>query len=205
MIEQKLKAYFKIQEEEFQKTFKNSLKEISYDDANDEYMTELSHPSLNYDKVVVKYDALNNKNSSKSIDGLFIENNRKVFVEFKNGRLISDKQVNKNKILKIKKKIKDSNLILCDMLGEKEDFIKTNIDFVLVYSEIKNPKGSEHSDDNVDFNPSSWREKIGRRFLGLGKKELIRFGLGEYEGNVYKKVHTYTITEFEEFIIMDKL
>lgn len=189
-----------MREEEFELELVNSLKEISYDDRNKEYMTELSDRTIHFDKVSDQYAILKGKNNLKSIDGLYTEGFSKIFIEFKNGRIVSGNEVNKNKLKKIEGKILSSETILCDMIGEEQEYMKDNIDFILVYSEEKNKDYKK--EEVVKISPSL--EKLSIGFLKLGKKEFIKFGLEKYKGSHFKEVHTYTKEEFEGYMKKQK-
>lgn len=119
-----MSKFLGMREEEFELELVNSLKEISYDDRNKEYMTELSDRTVHFDKVSNQYAILKGKNNLKSIDGLYTEGFSKIFIEFKNGRIVSGNEVNKNKLEKIEGKILSSETILCDMIGEEQEYMK---------------------------------------------------------------------------------
>ena len=36
--------------------------------------------------------------------------------------------------------------------------------------------------------------------MDLGGKELVRFGMSRYDGVYFRKVHTYNVEKFEEYI-----
>ena len=76
---------------------KETIKEISKDSKNDEYMSESEYEIYNFDKVKSQYlKELKVHNECKSVDGLMIlGKDKRYFLEFKNGRLEGEKKMKK--------------------------------------------------------------------------------------------------------------
>lgn len=164
----------------------STLRKTSYDDDNSEYMTELEVPVIDFDNVKEQYlQSIGCQDESlTSVDALFSKANCNVFIEFKNGSL-AKKEVR----LGIYSKIQDSLLMLCDITDNHISNLRKCLDFVLVYNEAKNPSKSN-------------KEKyyINDRLMKLGGEEFVRFGMSRYAGVYFRKVHTYQVEKFEEYI-----
>lgn len=176
---------------------RNTLKNISYDKAHDEYMVESSVIAIDFDEVVKEYKGERQLYQiPKSNDALvFEEGGRIFFVEFKNGAMKS--QVDSCKI-----KIYDSNLILMDLTGISVEDLRKSVEYVLVYNEKKGEAFIESEKNKacgkISTSPSLTR--IGQIFSGYGKSEFVLFGLKKFQNYCFKAVHTYTVREFEEYL-----
>lgn len=196
-----------------------SLKELSYDSFNSEYMTESEITAIDFDKVKDSY-IINNLESvnpnPKSNDALYISDNKTwTFIEFKNG--IIDDKVN----FELNKKIYDSLSILFDI-----DFTNSNIEFIncisftrknmnymLVYNKEKNKSinttnhkaGEKRQKNKVSLQNSESRDYLGKSISRRAGREFIKFGLDQFKGYFFNEVFTYTKEEFEnEFVKMHK-
>lgn len=162
---------------------KSTLKETSYDDANDVFMTESEFEVIDFDDVKEQY--LLSKNSRieelKSADALLNCDQRIVFVEFKNGSMNREKQG-------IREKMKDSMFILADLLSCTIDYIRDNVTFVIIYNKRKNPRTSQSMDKFADI--------VSR----LGHDRICRFGFDGYRNLYFKKIITYNDEQFNEDI-----
>lgn len=160
---------------------RETLKECSFDETNNIYMTESKKIAVNFDKVKRKY--LNNMSLSEenatSVDAIIQNNENDIFIEFKNGKMKGEKR-------NVKDKIRDSLLILFDLTKENISYSRKNIIFILVYNQSKNPLDS--------------RQKINQHFSSKAGAEVIRFDLEKYQTLFFKEVHTYTEKEFEKYI-----
>ena len=179
----------------------DTLKNISYDNINDEYITNSQKVAIDFDKVKNLYNNKNNNSFElKSNDALYIvKNNIYYFIEFKN----VDLKDYKNKLsYTIKKdlqlKIYDSWFILSDIeyldgkkyISNMFSLSKNCIVYILVYNSKKNGKLIIHE-----------------RFLNNGKQnlnghksrkiDLELFGLAKFEKFLLKEVHIYDENEFE--------
>lgn len=123
----------KVDEYEILRNNLSTLKETSIDNSGDqpEYMTDCIKEVVNFDKMKRSYmNALGkSEDLASSVDSFLIENNN-YLIEFKNGDIRKDKP-------QIVSKVKDSLLILNDILKRQiSESRKTDI-FVLVYNKDK--------------------------------------------------------------------
>ena len=179
----------------------DTLKNISYDNINDEYITNSQKVAIDFDKVKNLYNNKNNNSFElKSNDALYIvKNNIYYFIEFKNGDLKDYKNKLSYTIKKdLQLKIYDSWFILSDIeyldgkkyISNMFSLSKNCIVYILVYNSKKNGKLIIHE-----------------RFLNNGKQnlnghksrkiDLELFGLAKFEKFLVKEVHIYDENEFE--------
>ena len=154
----------------------SSLKDTSKD--KKEYMT-------NSEKIkVINFDNLSKKGYSKMLrlkgqsfpfktnDALYldVENNKFIFIEFKNGSF----------------SVNEKNF--------KEKELREITDYILVYNKEKNP----HIFSAVDM--GNYIVNLGtlNNKKITNPKEGISFGLEKFKGYCFKNVHTYSKEEFEE-------
>lgn len=179
----------------------SSLKDTSKD--NEEYMT-------NSEKIkVINFDNLSKKGYSKMLrlkgqsfpfktnDALYldVENNKFIFIEFKNGSFSANEKNFKEKELpQLELKIIGSVYILQEITGKSFKELREITDYILVYNKEKNP----HIFSAVD---------MGNYIVNLGTlnnkkitnpKEGISFGLEKFKGYCFQNVNTYSKEEFEE-------
>jgi hypothetical protein len=179
----------------------SSLKDTSKD--NEEYMT-------NSEKIkVINFDNLSKKGYSKMLrlkgqsfpfktnDALYldVENNKFIFIEFKNGSFSANEKNFKEKELpQLELKIIGSMYILQEITGKSFKELREITDYILVYNKEKNP----HVFSAVD---------MGNYIANLGTlnnkkitnpKEGISFGLEKFKGYCFQNVNTYSKEEFEE-------
>jgi hypothetical protein len=172
------------------------LKELSKDDHGDgnvQYMTDSLIGAVDFDIVKRKYaNKLGlTEEVATSVDALLQVSNGVVFVEFKNGKM---------KNTSITNKIKDSLLIFCDIIGETIKSTRDTIDFVLVYNEEKNWRARQDVQKGKS-KEEKHRSMIGKHYMKKANKELILFGLEKYKTLYFREVHTYTESEFENFLL----
>lgn len=155
-----------------------TLKEISFDKANQEYMTHSSLIAVDFDRVAINYEKRWKLicNRPASVDALYFDQDYQFFIEFKNGNIT-------NEVKKVKQKIRDSILMFCDITNTNMAYTRKNITFILVYNEDK---------------PS--RTHIKNHFSKKAMEPLVRFGLGVYAGSHFSQVYTLTKNEFNQFI-----
>ena len=178
----------------------SSLKDTSKD--NEEYMT-------NSEKIkVINFDNLSKKGYGKMLrlkgqsfpfktnDALYldVENNKFIFIEFKNGSFSANEKKFKEKELpQLELKIIGSMYILQEITRKSFEELREITDYILVYNKEKNP----HIFSAVD---------MGNYIVNLGTlnnkkitnpKEGISFGLEKFKGYCFKNVHTYSKEEFE--------
>ena len=179
----------------------SSLKDTSKD--KKEYMT-------NSEKIkVINFDNLSKKGYSKMLrlkgqsfpfktnDALYldVENNKFIFIEFKNGSFsVNEKNFKEKELPQLELKIIGSMYILQEITGKSFKELREITDYILVYNKEKNP----HIFSTVD---------MGNYIVNLGTlnnkkirnlKEGISFGLEKFKGYCFKNVHTYSKEEFEE-------
>ena len=179
----------------------SSLKDTSKD--KKEYMT-------NSEKIkVINFDNLSKKGYSKMLrlkgqsfpfktnDALYldVENNKFIFIEFKNGSFsVNEKNFKEKELPQLELKIIGSMYILQEITGKSFKELREITDYILVYNKEKNP----HIFSAVD---------MGNYIVNLGTlnnkkirnlKEGISFGLEKFKGYCFKNVHTYLKEEFEE-------
>ncbi len=165
----------------------SNLKETSKDDhgEGETYMTYCEYPAVNFDKVKDEYiTGLHISENPRSNDALLITpDNKSFFIEFKNGYM------DNKKIFDVKGKIYESLPILTDIIGKGISYTRNELGYILVYNGVKN-------DPSID---------IKKHIAGKAKAELIRFDLERFKNFFFKDVHTYTETEFEEFLVKNHI
>ena len=178
----------------------SSLKKTSLDnrDGHKKYMTESELTAVCFDDVKDEYvELLGMSEIPKSNDALFDEGNGTlVFVEFKSGHIDSQKQ------FAIRKKIYDSTLIFTDITSTGISYMREQMKYILVYNDAanKNADGRILPCQRESVQTSEADDKIAKIFSNYGGREYIGFGLGIFQNYCFKEVHTYTQTEFEEYL-----
>lgn len=174
----------------------STLKEVSKDDSNDEFMTNSLVQVVNFDSAKSRYvENLETKlnDTPASVDALHCDpSGISTFIEFKNGNLDGARY------REIHRKVRDSLLLLGDIAKLHIGDTRTNMDFILLYNEQKNPVSIDEENSATRVQESSSRVKIAKHFARKGKSEHIRFGLQTFKGYCFRRVHTYTVQEFEE-------
>lgn len=164
--------------------FKTTLKETSKDDSdinNVVYMTDSDLLVTNFDAVKTEYT--NNlglsENYAASVDALIQLEDTIYFIEFKNGNM--KPEVKRN----VRDKVRDSLLIYNDIEDSTIADNRTSVVFILVYNENKNKNKS-----GIVVNP----------VMKLANEEIILFGMEKFKNLYFKEVHTYTESQFEDFL-----
>ena len=161
-----------------------TLKQTSYDDAKNEYMTESEYPVIDFDAVKEAY--LLNKGAKieelKSADALVNCAQKIVFIEFKNGSMKNEKKG-------VKEKMKDSMFILVDLLDSTIEYVRSNVAFVVVYNKEKNPRSSPSMDIFSDI------------VSKLGHDRICRFGFDNYRKLYFNNIITYNYEQFNKDIM----
>ena len=174
------------------KKFPDTLKNTSKDKnkhSDDKYMTMCETMVVNFD--IFKNEFVKNlklQTPPRSCDALYMTKNNELFmIEFKNGII----QALKN--YKIKTKIYESLLILCEKIFQTIEYTRNNLSFILVYNEnVKH--GQEQYEDTGKY-------KIIKHLNDKADEQIIRFGLTHFKKLYFKEVYTYTKAEFEsEFV-----
>lgn len=172
----------------------DTLKEMSKDTSQGQprYMTERMEKAVNFDLVKRAYTnalALSEETAS-SCDSLALLPTGPVLIEFKNGKVSS---------AKVKTKIRDSLLIYGGITGQSIANTRTEMEFVLVYNEQKNPDRERSvSTPTLDDAPS--RVTIAAHLANRAHTEHIRFDLERFQKLYFVAVHTYTPEEFEKYL-----
>ncbi len=182
-----------------------TLEVTSYDETNNEYVSNSQIQVINFDKLKESY--IHNLPTQKptsfpsSCDALLERNGIWYFIEFKNG------SINPNKPHPIERKIYDSVAILLEFVDKHVDYSRTHIEFILVYNENKNPlrqnNGIRTSLQSNEINESNARESVFQRIGNLAsekKYDKPRFGLDRFEKFMLKKVYTVPKSSFNTFL-----
>jgi len=163
--------------------------EDSNEQVDSKYMTFCKKTVVNVDKFkdnFVKNMSL--EEVPKSCDALYMTSQNEFFmIEFKNGVIDAKKNY------EIKVKIFESLLMISEKFSKTTDFMRSNMNFILVYNE------------DVTHGKEQY-ENIGVRRVSVPifKKAHIpdiRFGLRRFKKLYFKDVFTYSKAEFEsEFV-----
>ena len=166
--------------------YRDTLKEISKDTSERDhpvYMTESETRAVNFDKVKEHYLlSLKRKTQEmESLDGLKKQSDGSlVFIEFKNG---SDKSAIKKSL---QGKVPDSLLVFCDIVSTTISYTRDNVDMIVVYNKSK---------------ISSCGKNAMRKLVAeKSNKPLVYFGAAKYQGLFFRKVSTYSMEEFEDYL-----
>lgn len=177
-----------------------SLKETSKDTPDSGhtfYMTEDMTEVINFDDVKKEYiSVLSLSDMPASVDALLERaDGYPIFVEFKNGR------VNKQKQYEIQKKVYDSVLIFSDVVQCTIKNMREYAVFILVYNEEANSNNSEIKEHKPSYvQPSGAFDRLAKNIGKLAGDEYVCFKLKQFEKYCFKKVHTYTEKEFENYL-----
>ena len=177
----------------------STLKETSCDNRNKKtsnYMTKSTLPAVNSDEVKSEYIGnLRLTDTPKSNDALFFDKKEvPFFIEFKNGK------IERKESYDIKKKIYDSVLIFTDIVDVGITELRQNMEYILVYNKDANSGNVLGEKKESQIQQSSSFNQFSKGVTKLAKEEFVEFGLKCFENYCFKKVHTYTIEEFEAFL-----
>lgn len=175
---------------------KASLKNLSLDDSdpNDiQYMTESELQAVDFDKVKEEYERSLGlvSDHADSVDAIMCTPESIVFIEFKNGKMKSERA-------KVKTKMRDSLLIFGGITGKTITYTRQHVDYILVYNESKNPLPNQLTRDVEQDSPS--KRFIAKHLAQKGKQEFILYDLERFKQLYFREVHTYTQHEFETFL-----
>lgn len=176
--------------------FKNNqkeLKELSKDTANNEYLTESTHEAVDFDTVKTRYANSCHKSEDcmKSVDALIELGEIIILIEFKNEKVAGSE---------IRNKIRDSLLLLTDVLKTDISETRKTMEFILVYNKEKN---KYIETQKIQFSKS--RDIIVNYVTNKAGNELIGFKLDKYVDIYFRNVHTYNEKEFKNFLIENKI
>lgn len=172
--------------------YTTTLKEISFDRQNNEYMTESELEVINFDCVKEMFSKNLDNQTDRTLcsnDGLFCIDNLEYMIEFKNGRIKNDT------IHKLFWKNFDSILIYLHYKSDSIEKIKDSLNYILVYNEDKN---YNHKGTDTEISSSNSRTEIGNTLAKKSGDTFIKFGLGYFKNYIFKNVYTVTKAEFEE-------
>lgn len=165
--------------------FKNSiktLKESSYDNSNNEYMTESNIKVVDFDIAKDKYIAEHHLSNTSvhSVDALSHNNDSIIMIEFKNGEISNSN---------IRWKILESLLLFCDVTNRNTTYTRDNVEFILVYNE------NNYKSDKVSCTIDGAVAYLSK----LAKTKNLRFGLENYYRMLFKDAYTMSSKEFNEY------
>jgi hypothetical protein len=159
-----------------------TLKRASLDTTNKQYMCESTIKVVNFDKIPNAYAKGKGwKSVPNSNDALYISfKDTWYFIEFKNGSI--DKA-------DLYRKIYDSVIMLLEMnIIPDIEFVRKNIEFILVYNSEKYGK----------IKPSPARDANFNYILRRAGQEEKLFQVEKLEQYLLKETHTYTKELFNE-------
>lgn len=170
-----------------------SLKETSYDEDNDAYLTNLDVIVYDFDKIKERYVkelktclSLSSIPSFRSNDALYNKNGKLIFIEFKNGCITSSKGKEE-----IRSKISESLLILTDILDAKLKEIRKLACYILVYNQDKN-KSFEQQRETSKY-------KLFTGIANLAKTNHLIEDFDRYR-IFFHKVYTINENELEDVL-----
>lgn len=159
-------------------TLRKTSKDKNHKDTVD-FMTQSKLSVVNFDAVAREYAKTHHlKMLPTSNDAVFIDDNKIIFIEFKNGIMSKEER------LKIKEKIYDSVLMLMDILDKKISYSRENIQYILVYNSEKNS-----------------RVAIGKSIAKMAGNHFVELGLAKFKGFCLKDVYTFTKEEFKRAFV----
>ena len=175
--------------------FEKPLHDISFDEDHDEYMTDSKILAYDFDKIKGEYtrNLHRTENGIASVDAILFlkEKERVLFIEFKNGKNYSAKD--------LCNKMRDSLLIYCDISNEHIRSTRNNAEFVVVFNRNNKPiRKEEILFEQVQESES--RDNIKDYLLSKANREYVRWGLEKYIGIYFDAVHTYDQEAFEDFL-----
>lgn len=156
-------------------TLRKTSKDKNHKD-NIDFMTQSRLSVINFDAVAREYAKIHHlKVLPTSNDAVFIDCDKIIFIEFKNGIMSKEERI------KLKEKIYDSVLMLLDILDQKINYSREHIQYILVYNSEKNSRVS-----------------IGKAIAKMAGKHFVELGLDKFKGFCAQDVYTYTKEEFEQ-------
>lgn len=159
----------------------DSLHNLSYDSAHNEYMTDSERQAISFDQVKRKYcNGFNmSEEKSESVDAVFESSDGIVFVEFKNGDARREKQ-------RLRDKGNESIMIFCDLMDTTISDTRQYIDYIVVYNEGR-----------TTITPQD-RIRCARQKQSHLPDAL--FDLGKHEGLCFRHIQTMDRKQFNEWL-----
>lgn len=165
-----------------------TLKKASMDTTNKAPMCESPIKVVDFDKIPNEFARGKGwSGGPKSNDALYIDTQGMWhFIEFKNGCIQKDE---------VYRKLYDSIIMLLEWgIISNFDFIRENMNYILVYKEGKYGK----------IQKSLSREQTYGYFMELAEEEEKLFEVDKLEGYLFKETHTYTQSLFEKNFVLVK-
>lgn len=165
-----------------------TLKKSSMDTTNKNPMCESNLKVVNFDKIPNEYARERGWSGvPKSNDALYIDVQGKwFFIEFKNGTIHKDE---------IYRKLYDSLIMLIEWkVIPNFEFIRENINYILVYNEGKYGKVQQAPGRNQTYD----------YFMNLAKQEERLFDIDKFEKYLFNETHTYTQSLFKDNFVQRK-
>lgn len=156
---------------------------------------------INFDKVkdtYVKECNLDLSDKPNSSDAILWENNDIIYlIEFKSG------EIGFQEVFNINLKISNSVFLLMDILKEPLEFFREKVEYILVFDGEKHHRAKSYNAGKLEKNQvncSVSRAMIQGKLNEKAKQEHIQFNLGRYKNFLYHNVHTYTKSQFMNFL-----
>lgn len=174
---------------------KKTLKETSYDKTGDTFLVDDTREVSDFDEISKQIAAeIRLGNKPRSCDALFLSEKTNYLIEFKNKKVADLKKCKPE----LHEKAYDSLYQLQIYLGGKENIeeLAKKTWFVLVYNNAKRtetPEGDISESKNID----KMVEKL-KEFAKLPDLERLpkKFGLGCMQGQLYGRVLTMDVSDF---------
>ncbi|WP_270288226.1 hypothetical protein [Enterococcus casseliflavus] len=174
--------------------YRKTIRDLSYDSTNDEYMTDSLVQAIDFDRVKDQFTSrigYRDCKSPMSNDVFYTDSDgTHYFIEFKNGANILPHMLSQKNY--------DSTIILAILLSEKLEDLKDNLQYILVYNE---EKITEESLINRYVQNSKERDSIGKFFSKKAKTTFIFFQQDFFKGYLFSEVFTLNKKEFQEMFV----
>lgn len=161
-----------------------SLKDTSYDNANDKYMVDCSYEVLNYDEIAEIHKVESGyPYIMSSTDAVYVTNDSvPYFIEFKNGSI--DR-------INIQKKGIGSAMLAMDLgIVDSLKELQDKAVYILVYNEAVIEQQQSKSQKRMS---NTMRQRAGRKVRRLSELDGVAW--------IYHEAFSYTVSEFEENFI----
>jgi len=175
----------------FETKFKDkvfTIKEISKDETNKEYLCSYTNKFYDLDKIAKIYTA-----TWESCDMIFFSQNKIILVEFKNGKIDSSKKP------KIIRKFLNSYALLYEILQDleisKDKFWQLKIDLIFVTSKYKN-------DGQINYRQKKQKDSL--EILSLLENNIILYDFAKYKDWYFNEIYTPFCEDNEFKDIMNK-
>lgn len=157
---------------------RKTLKDTSYDEAHDTYMTDSNKVVIDFDQAKTRYcNDLGVSNEYATSADALCEGNKEAYylIEFKNGDFENSE---------ISRKAKDSAVVFSGITGKNINEIREMVTFILVYNE--NVKRIQDKD------------KRAIALANRGKCDFSLFGLSQLRGFYYDHVYALDKEKFDK-------